>query len=537
MNSHASKTLIQIHYHNHTCGVTKVMERYAGAFNRISPSRSKRNIIICYNVHTGQLDLKDIETISIKDCNYHTFRTRKAFSTVKERLLRKLENIISSQQLPHPVCVVGHNLSLGKNVALSAAFEQLVNQYYLRNDVRFYSVIHDMAEEGRTRLMCRIRYMKSLGIPVWKYLYPQNNIEYVVLNKRNYTLFNHAGFSVSLLPNPIDNVKCPARFSKKEHQSIDSALLQLAQNDRTRFDKSAPTFFYPVRVVSRKNVLEAIMVTRLIHRANLLVGRSGTSRHDQKLFTEIKRISQKYNLPVVLDVERLHRYLPKRLLEKGTVFSLLYNYSDVCISTSIGEGFGYALYEPWLYGKKVTGRLPRGIAPVELIDLSHLYTRFDIPISWIPIDKIQKCYYDRIVQTFGTQSKLSQENFNKNFLKSFLQNRCIDFGALSQGMQFNLFRKLCLYSSSLTRQLSYLKDAETVFKKYSHLPERVSRYRIRQNGKVLNDTLGGKAFDRRFKECFYKASSHAKKRKCDRRFFIRYFSSLDEFRLLMTPGL
>lgn len=514
------------------------MKKYAEVFNRTSHSGIKRNIIICNDVHSDWVNSNCVEIVSIPDCDYHKFHSKKSFLTLKNRLLRKLEDIITNQDLPRPVCIVGHNLSLGKNLAISAAFAELANNCTSEDNIRFYSVIHDMAEEGRTHLMSRIRHMESIGIPVWNNLYPQmRNLKYVVINSRNYNLFRDARFSVSLLPNPLDSVKLSRGLSKLEYNRIEYGLSQISQKDNTAFNTSAKTFFYPVRVISRKNILEAIIIACLMNKANLLVGGCETSKHDSDLFKRIKQISRRYNLPVVLDVERLREYLPKWLLKKSCVFGLIYNYSDICITTSIAEGFGYALYEPWLYGKKVMGRLPHGISPSELINSSHLYSRFDIPVEWLSIAELEQEYYSQIKRTFGADNTLCQKaDFNKIFRKSFIHNGCIDFGALNQEMQFTILENLCLYKNGAAIKPNSLKDIASISENCAQIFNGENLSYIEENRRILKKNLVGRSFDKSFKACFYKPFSFTKKNDLERGFLTRYFSSLDVFRLLMTPG-
>ena len=286
------KTFIQIHYHNRVGGVTRVMERYAEAFNRTSRSSIKQSLIICNNYNNiNKKPNKNYNVLSVKECDYHRFQSKKAFISIQKRLFRKLADLLSNKDLPRPVCVVAHNLSLGKNIALSAAFSELIDFFKSDNEVRFYSVIHDMAEEGRTNLFNHIRSVKSLGIPVWDYLYPKGDVEYVVLNKRNYTLFQNAGFPVTLLPNPVEEIEKSQRLSRSERLKITAALSKVSKKENTNFTPSAETVLYPVRVISRKNVLEAIVTVCIMHKANLLIGSPGTSRHDKKLFNKTKQLS------------------------------------------------------------------------------------------------------------------------------------------------------------------------------------------------------------------------------------------------------
>ncbi len=525
----APKSILQIHYHNAPGGVTKVIHRYSEISNSIWSKSIKRNLLVCCNTDSALLSRETLETIHLKECKYHTFQSKESFNRITCSLVKKLQAIISG--LPQPVYVIGHNLSLGKNIALSAAFKELSEQIVEEDDVRFFSVIHDLAEEGRITLMQQIGYLESLDIPVWQYLYPQKRVLYVVLNKRNYALFTRAGFPTVLLPNPLTRVEHSPALPIPDHQTVTKGLMKLAQNDKTHFNPSAATLFYPVRVISRKNVLEAIIMTCLIHNANLLIGGYGTSYKDRNLFERMKSLSQRYRLPVVFDIERLQHYLPKKRYKNENMFSLLYRYSDGCISTSIGEGFGYALFEPWLYSKAVIGRLPLGISSDEIGDLSHLYSRFEIPVSWIPVEEIAHQYYSGIQTVSGPVNK---RKFDSCFRNSFIKKGLIDFGVLTQRAQFQAFKKFQLLINGSNNNLCLDREAGTISEVFEL--QNLKRITIRKNRDILRKALIGKAYDRRFKLYFMYSLADARRRMCDRHVLIKYFSSLNHFRVLMTTN-
>jgi hypothetical protein len=76
---------------------------------------------------------------------------------------------------------------------------------------------------------------------------------------------------------------------------------------------------------------------------------------------------ERYRLRVILDAGKL---ITGRNRDIGNPVPLLYAASDLALSTSLAEGFGYGLYEPLLYGKAVIARRPRA---------------FPILMKWIPL--------------------------------------------------------------------------------------------------------------------------------------------------------
>ncbi len=522
MNDIIPQSICQIHYHNNTGGVTKVITRYAEIFNGTAPKSIKRNILFCSDIGTIPSCNSVMETINIKEANYHSFSTKNSFIKTRDVLVKKLNRHINN--LPQPVLIIGHNLSLGKNCALSAAFAELIKRFEDEQAFHFFSVIHDLAEEGRITLLQQIRFLESTGIPVWQYLYPAGNVRYVVLNKRNYTLFTEAGFSTALLPNPLDDMVDSGTLTVRQRKRITEGLLMLSGKDHSCFYPSKPTFFYPVRVISRKNVLEAIILTCIIHKANLLIGGKGSSSVDKKLYDGIKRFSQRHRLPVVFDCESLKEFLPKNFIRNDTIFSLLYRYCDDCISTSVSEGFGFALYEPWLYGRTVIGRLPLSISDHEWCDLSHLYTRFDIPASWISMEDLWR-HYHYTQKILG--AKINAGYF-KRFQKRCIKNGMVDFGILTQQLQFSV-TEIIIRNIPSSREIT----------KANIITEANSRRRIKgtvseKNRKGLRGALTGRAYRDRVRECFLSVAGSHKKKAGDRTRFIKYFSSPDYFSALMT---
>ena len=119
-----SGSLVQIHYHNRIGGVTTVMAAYARAFAvNVGSGAAKR--VVCHDCGSGVLEEAGCRVTSIADCDYRLFRSRNAFEKVRTRLRCALEGVLADSSLRRPIRFVGHNLNLGKNCALSAAFADI----------------------------------------------------------------------------------------------------------------------------------------------------------------------------------------------------------------------------------------------------------------------------------------------------------------------------------------------------------------------------------------------------------------------------
>lgn len=529
------KSLIQIHYHNRIAGVTKVIDEYALSFQRISNSFTAKSYLICNDVQNKKEPSTVTEIISTPDCDYHKFRSKNAFTIKYKKLFQKINHIFTNPSIPRPLCIVGHNLSLGKNIALTMAFSLLALKYHKTEDMLFFSVIHDLAEEGRLTILHNLINMESLGIPVWNHLYPRINVHFIVLNKRNYSLFKHAGYSVSFLPNPLKISYNSIKLEKNKLISIQNALSAVSNIDRINFDITKKTYFYPVRVISRKNILEAIIIACLIYKGNLIVGGYGTSQKDRILYNKILHHVRKNNLSVLLNVERVKNYLSSDFFGNSSVFEYLYTFSHSCITTSLVEGFGYALYEPWMYGKKVVGRLPQGIGCSEIIDLTHLYKSLTIPLSWISLETIKNKYFFQLKSFFQGNTIFSHpEHFHNYFIKSFVHNNFFDFGALTQEMQFSVFNKVCFTQDISKINLIFknkMYDSGTFLNLQKNMPD---TSRVNKNRNIIKNLLGENAFDRAFKRCFFSCYSFTDTIANNNQSFAKYLLNPKNYKIIMA---
>jgi hypothetical protein len=85
---------------------------------------------------------------------------------------------LSDKTLPQPICVIGHNLTLAKNPALTAAFAHCAQRCSQPSGaVSFFSVIHDFAEDGRCSRMEQRAFLKHAGITITNDIYPLHGVE------------------------------------------------------------------------------------------------------------------------------------------------------------------------------------------------------------------------------------------------------------------------------------------------------------------------------------------------------------------------
>jgi hypothetical protein len=524
-------SFVQIHYHNRPGGVTSVMGKYGQAFGKAYGSAAGASLVVCAK-HQAHTDMDGARVIDVRECGYHSFRTSVAFVKARDRLSRRLEQIITSGHLARSVCVVGHNMNLAKNCALSSAFAQcalrLAKQ---KNEYRFFSVVHDFAEEGRLDLISQIVSLERLGIKIWDELYPVSpNLCFVALNNRNYSILKKAGFQVRLLPNqvsvPVRGIS-PASFNRKKTLT---ALSHIAVQDGMAFNPSAPVVFYPSRIISRKNPVEAILVSHFFFSSNLLLGEPGTSIEDMALAAHLKRLCGTHKIPAIFNSGRAAGSL---LRHDEMPFYLLYRVADVCITTSVLEGFGYALYEPWLYYKAVVGRMPAKSDVQKKIAAAGLYSRLLIPCRWIDIDKLVWRYYRDMRKCCGAVEEFPDtKSFSKQFNKAFIEKEGIDFGCLDIATQYAVLESLCKHPELADEwKRAFPHQTKALMDSWKAATARPPLFAGR-NRRLVISHFGASRFATCFRECFKNPRGSSRP---DTAMLCKLLCSLDTFRQLTTP--
>ena len=523
------KTLIQIHYHNRPGGVTRVMQEYARTFSSINDGVVSKSIIIC---HSDRM-FDSAEMKSVAGCDYRSFSSRIDYQAVVKSLTSQLKRILFDKNLPGPVCVAGHNLTLGKNCALSAAFAACVKFAQKKHPHhRFFSIVHDFAEEGRLANLHQINTLESLGIAIRKQFYLQSdNLVYVTPHQRNFQLLKSAGLNARCLYNPV-NADQVLSLSADQKKNVFDTLAAKAMRDGNVFDRNKPTLFYPGRIIARKNCLEAILVACIAYRANLVLGPRGTSLADRALYRQLTSLTRKFKLPVVFDVSDHDSFLIKRLKNTGSVFNCMFAAAHCCITTSVAEGFGYALYEPWLHGTVVLGRCPMDFIPAVKMDCRYLYGSLNVPVQWVDRELLVQ-QYQLIEHAFNSISPVNDlMKRGVSLDQKFADKLILDFGKLDVQNQIAIVSRL-ITDSDLQKAWLNLNMSGL-----STLPNgKTARAIIEFNRNGIVDKLGDQSFRRAFRRCFDSSPLSNKPSLLNYNYILAYFKQPDRLLPLLTPDL
>lgn len=430
-------TLIQIHYHDRLGGVRQVMAAYAETFSRAFGPTSPQHWL-CHCSETFHYPA--MQRCNVPAADYHTFRSVKAYHAAVKHLTSCIEQLLATVTTPF-VVVIGHNLNLGKNPALSAAFAAVARRRGGEENCRFFSVMHDFLEEGRVELLAAMQWFSQQGIAIEQELYAATAaVQFIVPRARGSQPFPlECNAPVVALPNPVIANPPPPPPRVLSRLEVLGRLVQLSRNDGHCFDPERKLYLYPSRIMYRKNTPEAILLATTVLGGSLIVGASGHAAADRKLYNRLVRLGQELHLPVVFDPSRLNLSEPCVTGAACNPMPLLYTMVNGVVSTAISEGFGYALHEPWLYGVPVFGRYPQGLMLQQHLKTDHLYTRLPVPVSWVSLLALYTSYR-RAYEAAYREPFISE----KLFTHHHLHNGCIDFGSLDSRQQIDIVRRVAV---------------------------------------------------------------------------------------------
>ncbi len=459
---------------------------YSRAFSAINGPGSL-NALICS--HDQDQEDSTLKIINVEECDYQDFTDKESFFRIRELLVNKIGSVLD--KMPSPAAILCHNMSLAKNPCLSSALRVLARKKDPLK-YRFFWVLHDLAEEGRVELIEKNARLQRIGVDIIDELYAIGApVHFLVPGAHVYSILKNSGFAVNLLPNPV-------RLNTNTDEGVDRKVFlkhlgALASSDGFRFDPRRPVCCYPSRIIRRKNVLEAVAIACVFLDTNLVLGVPGNSPSDRTLFGELTNLVRETKLKVVVNTARL----PWKFLTSGgyddNPVPYLYKFCDLALSTSISEGFGYALYEPWLYQKMVLARRPAGFVYSPGMNSSLLYDHFPVPLEWICWKSLEEKYYHY-------HSRFVAETCSKKAEKHLIVNETVDFGILDTETQIRVLRKI-LADETAKQKMSIL--FRNMFPEWGGIIdfELIDGNLIRRNRDEVMNNFSDQCFMSSFREC------------------------------------
>lgn len=318
--------------------------------------------------------------------------------------------------------VIIENPTIGVFPRVTLAFKE----YSEKNlDKKIIYRIHDLIED-RPLLFGKFKEVFS----DLDKIYPlSKNVSFLTLTSFDKQRLIQKGLNnVSVLPNSVI-------ISDLYPDSKKTSDLRKVFEQKGIINSNERILTYPVRVLRRKNLEEAMLLTKILNNEGGNYRLIITIAFDEDYKKEIENLAQDYKIPCSIGEASKHISFDKK--DNFTIADL-YSLSDLVISTSVKEGFGFAFIEPWITGTPVIGRKISSVTKdfeFNGIDLSHLYNN--------DVFNINKVSSERII------------NIRK---------------ILSDERQFNELAKVLNLKERIEKSFNVLeKNKELIKEKYSHL--------------------------------------------------------------------
>ena len=339
--------------------------------------------------------------------------------------------------------VIAENLGIGIHPAVTYAFYLYTQYSYMhKNNKKFIYRFHDFVQQRPENFknVKKFHHFPFSIVPHWhSILYPAYpNIKYITINRYDrWRLVEHGieENNIYYIPNCVDKSIIPPDDRSDE--------LRRKIIEREKLDPSVRFILYPVRCIRRKNVEEAIFLTKFFNtlsegkvfkknynlkgKFHLLVSVRPKEGDDAQYTKILLEFVKNHNLPVTIGLEEfisLEREYDSRDPTKIIKYGIgdIYKVAELVITTSTLEGFGFVYVEPWIMDKVVIGRSIPFITPdfqTAGMKLDHLYTALLVEGKDFKDIGQEKSNPDEAVQERLSKTlKLNNPNYVKRFIES-----------------------------------------------------------------------------------------------------------------------
>lgn len=345
--------LVVVHYHYRPGGVRRVVELGLSALARHAPARWQ-SVVLAGGEAPEAAWLEQLQRrwtpvpvqVCVERALGYVAETRASAAVLRARL-RKFWTRLFDGLSDQPVVVWAHNLGLGRNVLLARELLQACR----RRGIRLVSHHHDWWFEHRWDRWAELRRsgVGSFRKVAETVLAAHPEVRHVVINRRDARVLRSAlNGQVGWLPNPMPPL---APVSAPE---VSAARRWLEEQQATR---GRPVWLVPCRLLRRKNLAEAILVTRWLRPDACLLTTGGVSSKAENSYAHTLRTAvRRHRWPVWLGA------LEEAGARAPGVYALM-RAAEVVVLTSVLEGFGLPYLEAAVVGRPLIARAVTHVVP------------------------------------------------------------------------------------------------------------------------------------------------------------------------------
>ena len=226
------------------------------------------------------------------------------------------------------------------------------------------------------------------------------------------------------------------------------------------FDPEKPVLLYPVRAIRRKNIFEAALAAMLIRDgANLIQTLPGISDQETEYSEYVSEFYRKGYIKGLFGTGIKDSPAEADLMEITGI-------TDLVISSSVMEGFGYIFTDTVTWGKPILSRYletSEDFMPMFSDKSSFFYKNFRIPLT----SDIKTELENRIKSWFSAPDTELPDILDKdNYISSVTSENTVDFSYLPYEMQG---KYLIQVSESRLLKSEIIEINSTLFRKTSDL--------------------------------------------------------------------
>lgn len=324
------------HYHLNAGGVSSIIQ---SQLNSLSAYQDVEMVVVSDGQGCENLTLpRNATAVNMDTLGYlPNWENSMTLLATVQKIIAFFKKAASKKDIIH-----FHNISLGKNVALTYAMYTLANQGY-----SIVNHAHDFAEERAKNYQYLKTGLQALGVKELNdVLYPKlSNYHYGVINYSDQKRLASAGINIEnihLWHNPVQ-VPNATIITKEAAREITCKHLKL--------DRQKTVVLYPVRVIERKNIGEYMFLSVLYRSHEFMVTLPPKNPKEIVHYKSWVAFGQKHKIPMHFDVGL------------KVDFKHLLRGADLCFTTSTMEGFGMTFVEPWLWDTPVAGRKIAKVMP------------------------------------------------------------------------------------------------------------------------------------------------------------------------------
>ena len=354
--------LIILHYHLRPGGIRRIIElatpelvrHFGGALRQVVIATGETGDPKWKEDFVHQLDGTSVEFFVERAFGYLS-EQRATVPELTKRIRLGLDCLLKGSENERSICWA-HNLGVGRNLI----FTRELSRACERRGLPLLAHHHDWWFDNRWLRWPQMRRFgcRTLMTAARTVFPPATHIRHLTINQADARLLKrHFGKRVAWLPNLTENsaLPSPARVTRARNWLRE----KLPEPD-------APIWILPCRLLRRKNVAEALLLTRWLRPMAWLVTTGGVSSAEERAYlNRLESAARQNKWPVRIGV------LAEGRAGQPSVSELL-AVSECVLLTSAQEGFGLPYLEAAVARRPLIARALPNIAP----DLARFGFRF-----------------------------------------------------------------------------------------------------------------------------------------------------------------